>query len=474
MLPLSAERIAQVCAGRLLHGSADTRAHRAEIDSRRVGAGSVFFAIVGPNDDGHRYLDAAVAAGATVLVVSRWSGALAELVGDAAVILVQDTTSALQQLGAHVRAVVDPLVVAITGSVGKTTTKELTYGLLRGSCPTHVAPGNLNNQWGLPLALLGLQPEHRWMVAELGMSHAGEIALLARLARPRVGVITKIAPVHMENFTSVEEVARAKEELALALPDDGALIVNADDPRTAAIGDRQRHRLRVVTFGRGAADVRAVGVRARDRGWSLTLVTPDGREPVQLVLPGTHSLDNFLAAAAVAHVLAIPPEQVAQRARALRLPRMRGQIHDTPAGVTVLDDSYNASPAAMISALEALATLPDTGRLVFVGGDMRELGSWSEEAHREVGLHAAQLGYALVVTVGVLARDIAHGARAGGLPEAATLSFSTADEAAEAVPDLLRPGDRVLVKGSRAVRMERVTEALLRVPQAASDRAEER
>lgn len=473
MIELDAATMADCIAGELVGGHAHSAIARVVIDSRAVRPGDCFIAIVGPRDDGHRYAQQAIASGAAALVIER-RGLVDRLVNElqAAIVVVDETTRALQDLARHVRDTVDPLLIAITGSVGKTTTKTLTHALVRDTRKTHATPGNFNNQWGLPLSLLGLTPDDEWMVAELGMSAGGEIASLTALARPKIGVITNVAPVHMENFDSLAGVAAAKRELADGLGRDATLIVNYDDPHTAAIGRDQAVRLeRVITFGRGAgADVSATTPRPANSGWEFDLVMPS-QAPVrmQLPLPGEHSVANFLAAAAVAHALEVPAITVAGRAANLLLPAMRGQIRHTVENVTILDDSYNASPAAMISALDTLLALPGNGRLILAAGDMRELGSWSEDAHREVGLHAAQLEYDIVFTVGVLARDIGHGARAGGLAADSIRAFSTADEAAAALTTELRPGDRLVVKGSRAMCMERIVQALLRTPDSADD-----
>jgi len=317
MIPITGSELAVILAGELVDGDRDRHCSRAVIDSRQVGPDVCFFAIVGPRDDGHRYLPQAIAAGANALVIQR-SEALPHLENptNVAIILVEDTTVALQALAVHVRRAIAPLVIAITGSVGKTTTKALTYGLLRDSASTLATPGNFNNHWGLPLSLLGLEPGHEWMVAELGMSGPGEIALLAALAEPQIAVITNVAPVHMENFDSVGGVAAAKRELAEGLSGDDTLIVNADDARTAAIGDEFRDRVaRVLRFGTGpTADVRATNAEAVDGGWQFTLTFP-GSDPVptRLPLPGEHSLSNFLAAAAVAHAVGIDVRTVADR-----------------------------------------------------------------------------------------------------------------------------------------------------------------
>ncbi len=465
MIPMSAVELAEVLGRPIEAGNASNQVTRVVIDSRQVQQGDAFVAIVGPRDDGHRYLPQALASGASAVVVSR-RDVLDHLVNphEAGIVHVDDTTTALQRLAKHVRDVVEPTVVAITGSVGKTTTKALTHALLRATESTHATPGNFNNQWGLPLSLLGLRPGHRWMVAELGMSAAGEIAELTRLARPSIGVITNVAPVHMENFDDLAGVAAAKQELADELPPECTLIVNADDPLTAAMGSRRRQRgAPTLCYGVHVdAEISAHDIETATSGWSFELrCSSSDMATVQLPLPGAHSISNFLAAATVASVLGIDAATIAARASELMLPAMRGQVHHTDLGVVVIDDSYNASPAAMLTALETLAATAGHGRKILALGDMLELGSWAEDAHREVGLHAAHLDVDRLVTVGPLARDIGHGARAGGMSADAIAAFSASDEAAEAIESIVRPGDTVLVKGSRGIRMERIVHTLL-------------
>ncbi|HJO04025.1 MAG TPA: UDP-N-acetylmuramoyl-tripeptide--D-alanyl-D-alanine ligase [Acidobacteriota bacterium] len=466
MIPMTVGQLADVLGCDLETGSASGEIDRVVIDSRNVQSGDLFVAIVGPRDDGHRYLPQALASGAVAVVISR-RDVLDHLANphDAGFVRVEDTTMALQRLARHVRDVVAPTVIAITGSVGKTTTKALTHALLKTTESTHASPGNFNNQWGLPLSLLGLRSSHRWMVAELGMSAAGEIAELTRLARPSIAVITNVAPAHMENFDSLAGVAAAKQELADELPADGTLIVNADDAHTSAMGAARRQRGEPTIFYgiQHEAEISARRVEVVDAAWRFELrCGPADAALVELPLPGEHSISNFLAAAAVAHALDIDATTIAARARDLTLPAMRGQVHHTDRGVVVIDDSYNASPAAMLTALETLAETAGTGRKILAVGDMLELGSWAEDAHREVGLHAAQLTVDRILTVGPLARDIGHGARAGGMPEEAITAFSMSDEAAEAIGAIVRPGDTVLVKGSRGIRMERIVQTLLR------------
>ncbi len=464
MIPMSVAQLAEVLGRPIESGNAGGQLARVVIDSREVRPNDVFVAIIGPRDDGHRYLPQALASGAAAVIISR-RDVLDHLVNplDAGIVLVDDTTEALQCLAGHVRDVVAPTVVAITGSVGKTTTKALTHALLQATESTHATPGNFNNQWGLPLSLLGLRPGHRWMVAELGMSTVGEIAALTRLARPGIGVITNVAPVHMENFDDLAGVAAAKQELADELAADSTLIVNADDVHTAAMGSRRRQRgAPTICYGMGDAEVSVRAVVAAAGGWKFKLrCGPSNTAEVDLPLPGAHSISNFLAAAAVATVLGIEAATIAARASDLALPAMRGQVHRTDLGVVVIDDTYNASPAAVLTALGTLAETAGSGRKIVALGDMLELGSWAEDAHREVGLHAAHLEVDRLVTVGPLARDIGHGARAGGMAAESITAFSASDEAADAMGSIVRPGDTVLVKGSRGIRMERIVHTLL-------------
>ena len=411
MIRMTAFELSCACGGHLVHGDPEVEIEAVVIDSRNVTRGACFFAIVGARTDGHEYVEAAISAGASVLVVHEDTGRWARDT-EVPVIEVDDTTAALQSLAAEIRRRVDPRVIAITGSIGKTSTKHFTTALLQVSWDVHSTPGNLNNHWGLPLSLLGLEEHHEIMVAELGMSGPGEIRDLARIASPQIGLITNVAPVHMEFFTSVEDVAAAKAELAEELPPTGTLIVNAADPRTASMAVRFAHRVNgILTFGYDVeADVRAINAVESGDGWQFQLDIT-GLDPVDVSLPltGRHTLMNFLAAAAIAHALEIPSEAIAARALHLTFPAGRGESYDLDNGVRVIDDSYNASPVAMMQSLDWLASLPAVGRKILAAGDMLELGTWSEEAHREVGRYAAQRGIDLLITVGKYADLIAAG-----------------------------------------------------------------
>jgi UDP-N-acetylmuramoyl-tripeptide--D-alanyl-D-alanine ligase len=327
---------------------------------------------------------------------------------------------------------------------------------LRG--PTLKSEANLNNQYGLPLSLLRLRPEHRAAVLELGMSGPGELRRLTDIARPDVALITNVAPVHLEFFESVDDIARAKAEILEGLRPDGAAVLNGDDARVWRIGER--HAGRVVWFGRDRAwDVSAERWRGTAHGMRFDLRIAGRAVEVALPLPGLHNMLNFLAAAAAAHVLGVEPAAMAQAASALRPAPHRGEVLRLGLGVTLLDDCYNSNPVAVLAALAALQLTAHERRVAFLG-EMLELGPRAAELHRQVGERLA--GQAdVVVAVGTLADGFLEGARAAGLPADALHHFPHAPAAAAATGEIVRAGDAVLVKGSRGVRMESIVEALL-------------
>ena len=461
MIPLTARQIAEAIDARRVHGNNEATAGAVTIDSRHVAPGDCFFAIVGERHDGHQFVAAAIDAGASMVVVARVPEALGTTHAHATMLEVADTTLALQALGGWLRRELDPTVVAITGSLGKTTTKDHTAALLGLRYSVHATPGNLNNHWGLPLSLLGLEPHHEVMVAEMAMSKAGEIRALARIAAPDIGVVTNVAPAHMENFADLDAVAAAKGELVEELPRCGTLIVNADDPRAAAMpGALAPHISRVVRFGRDeTANVRAVDVAGAGPGWRFELRVDGGGWPIHLKLPGEAGLAGFLGAAATAWAIGVSPGAIAAHAPLLEPLANRGSVRRVN-DVTLLDESYNASPVAVMAALDTLASLPAEGRRIAVLGDMLEMGAWTDRVHREVGAHAIDSGVDLLLAVGTFAGLIAEGAAAAGIDGDAMLEFDTAERAATWLAPQLQDGDAVLVKGSRAVHLEHVVNAV--------------
>ena len=465
MIPLSAAQISEILSAQTISGNPDKVAESVTIDSRTTSDGDCFFAIIGERLDGHDFACQAMSAGAGIVVAERPIHTIGTDSADITVIQVKDTTASLQGLASWLRQQLNPTVVGITGSLGKTTTKELTAALLRIRYNVHASPGNLNNQWGLPLSLLGLEANHQVMVAEMAMSQANEISSLAVVANPSIGVITNVAPAHMENFPDLAAVAAAKGELAQQLPTSGTLIVNADDPHTDAMPEKMApHVVHVVRFGCDAsADVRATNLVSISDGWAFDLHIGSASRNIELRLPGAAGVPNFLAATATAHALDVSIDEIAAEASKLEPLPNRGAIHRI-GSITLVDESYNASPMAMNMALEDFATLPTAGRRIAVLGDMLEMGDWTDQVHRDAGGKAAEIKVDLLLAVGTCAALMAEGATGNGMIQERIHAFDTAEEAASWLAPRLQDGDTVLVKGSRAIHLERVAQAVTTAP----------
>lgn len=451
---------------------AGARYRGAAIDSRRVEGGELFFALPGERTDGHRFVAGALAAGAAAAVVRT-------PVGDAGgpLIRVDDVTEALHDLTRDHRRLLDIRVAAVTGSAGKTTTKDLLALLLGERWRVRKSPGNLNNLLGFPLTLLAIDAGCEWLVAEMGMSVPGELAAVSRLGRPDVAVFTNVRPAHLAGFeepdgvpADVEAIARAKAELLAGLADGGLIVANAGDPRVVGLVERylasSRGEERVVWYGLAPAagetpraEVAAHGLEplAGSPGTRFTLEYRGASAKVELPLHGKVNVENFLAAAACALTLGVPIEAVAAAARRAAIASGRGEVLSLPSGATLVDDSYNSNPEAARLALEA-ARLLDGRRRVAVLGDMLELGAAERRYHRQLGGDAAELGFGLVVGVGELAAETVAAAREAGVE---TAWFEDARAAGAGVPALIGDGDVVLVKGSRGAALERVVEALV-------------
>jgi len=444
------------CGGDL-HGNAGVVFDGVSIDTRTLAKSALFVAVRGPVHDAHDYLDRALEAGAAGLLVERGRSAPT---GAPPWIAADDSTHALGALAAgHRRSFHGPLV-AVTGSNGKTTTKEMCAAILERIGPCLRNRGNLNNQYGLPLTLLERTPEHVVAVVEIGMNHRGEIAPLAEIARPDVGVITNVGTAHLEHLGSQDEIAAEKGDLLAALPEDGVAVVNADDPR--ALGQAARTPARVVLFGLAAnADVRAEDVTSLgDQGHRFTLHTPQGACQVQVAGLGDTTIPNALAAAAAAQGAGATLEQVTEGLAAYRPIRGRMESRALSDGLRVIDDSYNANPQSMEAALRSLAQLKGGHRAVAVLGDMGELGAESRRAHRGAGMLATRLGIDFVIALGEHANDVAGGARDEGLAAERIHVEGSHEAAVRRVRSLVSADDWVLVKGSRSMQMERVVQAL--------------
>jgi UDP-N-acetylmuramoyl-tripeptide--D-alanyl-D-alanine ligase len=444
---------------RVLGPTSVTSFATAAVDSRHVVPGCCFVALRGERTDGHHFAAEAVRAGATVLIVEHPVELPAGV--DVAVLQVADPLVALQEMAAWWRARSSVRVVGVTGSTGKTIAKEIVADVLSGTFRVLRNEGNLNSETGLPMTLLRLEPSHQLSVLEMSMYTEGEIARLAEIARPEVGVVLAVHPTHLERAGSLDAIARAKAELPAALPADGLAVLNADDARVLAM--RNVTAATVRTFGLGPdADVRAVDVESNGvNGTTFTLDAPWGRRRLRSATPGRHLVPHALAAATVADHFGVPLDEVEDALAAGSRAEHRMAVVEATAGATVIDDTYNASPVSVAAALDFLGESPlAPGRARYaVLGDMLELGPDEERLHREVGALAAGVADALVA-VGERGRWIAEGAQAAGLRRITTVR--DADEAVRAVERDLAPGvgDLLLVKGSRGIELDRLVKAL--------------
>ncbi len=467
MIPLTAAWVAAAMNGTVLSGAASTTFAGVSIDTRTLKRGELFVAIKGDRFDGAQFAGQAIAAGAAGLVLPHRVGqtiartGAAESAADPVVIGVEDTIVALQSLARTVRRQSAARVVAITGSAGKTTTKEIASEFLATRYRVIRNRGNLNNHIGLPLSLIELVKEPQVAVVELGMNHAGEIASLVAIAEPDARVWTNVGEAHLGFFASIDAIADAKAEIFEGAKPTDLLVANADDERIVA--RIPRFRGRTVTFGIDrAAAVRATDVEDRGiHGTRARVSAPGGVVTIETPLVGRANLANVLAAAALALEFGVPLETIAEKARALRPASHRGEVVTLPSGITVLDDSYNANPTATQRALEVLASTPSGRRRIAVLGEMLELGDRAVDLHQDIGRAAARAKVDLLVAVGgAPAAALADAAVAAGLPRSSVRYYSTSEEAADAVATEVRPGDLALVKGSRGVRTDRVVERL--------------
>ncbi len=417
------------------------------VDSRTLSPGDLFFALRGPNHDGNRFVAAALERGAIAAVAESAEGA-------GPILTVPDVQNALLDIARWARAQWRGEVIAVTGSAGKTSTKDAIAELLSEAIPTGKTQGNFNNQVGLPLSILRLDPAARAAVLAICMYHAGEIRQLAALARPRIAVVTNVGSAHIENFDSIDSIALAKRELVEALPPGGIAVLNADDPRVAAFA--QVHPGQSVLYGLSpSAEVRAEDVVFGEETTAFRV----GQTHFETVLLGAHSLSNILAALAVAGLVGIAPERLAGRVRALQPGKMRGERirHN---GILILNDCYNSNPDAARAMLDVLARIPALRRIAVLG-EMLELGRLSGSLHRDVGFHAVNAGIAVLIGIRGASRSMVHAAMEAGMDPSAALFFDEPAAAGDYVRGIARPGDAILFKGSRGTRVELALERLV-------------
>jgi len=448
--------VAETCAARLKRGSADTFVHRTCTDSRQAQAGDLFFAIQGENFDGHDFLREVAAKGAAAVVIRRKK--IPAPPPECAVLEVDDPRAALGRFAAAYRREFDLPVVCVAGSNGKTTVKELIASALRRNRATLWSEASFNNDIGVPLTLLRLENSHQAAVLEAGTNHPGELAPLVRMIQPKYGVLTNIGREHLEFFGDVAGVAREEGALAELLPADGRLFVSGDNEWTEEI--IRRACAGPVRVGLGERnDWRAKRIRPDKNGVTFRVDAPkmDWNGEYRVNLLGRHQVINALLAIAVSEELGLGSPAVRDGLAGCRPAKMRLQFWEA-GGVRVLDDTYNANADSVLAALETLCDLPLQGRRVAVLGDMNELGAHSEAAHAEVGRRAAELGIGQLFAVGKMAPVTARAARDAGL--ARVIEFADVEAAVNAVRSFLKTGDVVLLKASRAVRLERIAETL--------------
>ena len=454
-MKLSASEVARLTGGELLSGVGDTEIGGVSIDSRTVSPGELFIAIRGPHHDGHRFVASALERGASGVVVSE---PLAPGdISDVFCVRVADTSKALQELAHGVRRSSGARIVAITGSMGKTTTKDAAATAIGATHSVLKSEGNFNNLFGLPLSLLKLQGEDV-AVLEMGMSEPGEIARLTEIAEPDVGVLTNVGAVHLEFFPSTAAIAQAKGELLVGLAEDAVAVVNADDP--LVLEQARRFAGTKLSFAiEASADLEAHEIRTTAAG--LRFLAQEGERVVEVASPlhGRHNIYNLLAGLAAARALDVPLDRAAAALHTLAPARHRGERLSLPAGVLVIDETYNSSPRALAYAIAALAE-EGGGRHVAVVGDMLELGPRAEAFHREIGRDVAARRLGLVVGVGRLGRVIVDAAREAGMADANLLAYADAAAAGRELAAHLRENDVVLFKASRGIGLEKAIESV--------------
>jgi UDP-N-acetylmuramoyl-tripeptide--D-alanyl-D-alanine ligase len=451
----SLQFIAQACAGEL-RGSLQRSVDRVCTDSRQAQPGDLFFALSGDRFDGHDFLPAVAGKGAAAAVVQR--NRVPRDFNGCAIIAAENTRQALGRLAAEYRKDFSLPIVAVGGSNGKTTTKELLASILAQKFSALWNEASFNNDIGVPLTLLRLEKKHQVAITEVGTNHPGELAALVKMASPKYGIITSIGREHLEFFGDLAGVAQEEGCLAELLPADGKLFINGDNPWSEAIAARTRGSVIRVGFS-DDNDWRVRGLRVHRKGVSFRVDTGQAgfAGEYQINLLGRHQVINALLAIAVGVEMGLDRTQIQSGLAACKPAKMRLQLVELN-GLWVLDDAYNANADSVIAALQTLQDLPCTGRRVAVLGDMAELGKHSEAAHEEIGTRAAEMGVAQLFAVGKMAASVARAARAAGLNR--VLEFADVDSAASAVKSFLKRGDLLLLKASRAARLERISELL--------------
>ncbi len=462
MIPAGAEEVARLTGSALLSpGKPGQRFARVSTDTRTLEPGALFVALRGRRYDAHDFLDQALERGAAALLVSEIPPGLMEraAASGAAVLKARSTLTALTRLASAQRDMCEAAVVGITGSTGKTLTKDFAASVLARAGKVTAAKGSHNNDIGVPLTLLEMEADTEYAVLEMGSRGRGHIRRLCAYARPQIGVITNIGWTHLQYFRDRDSLARAKAELLESLPPQGWAVINADDEYAAFL--RRASAAPVVTFGcRRSADVRAEGIKMDEMGKaSFTLrLEGGGKAKVAVPLPGLHNVENALAAAAIGKIMGVDMNDIARGIADAEVTGWRMEMIKKPEEITIINDAYNANPVSMRSALMALGNISRRKRAIAVLGDMGELGPISEQAHLEVGKLAVDCGTDILITVGRRSRKTAQAARENGLPRGSVFATNGVDKAAEILRAIIEPGDVVLIKGSRFLGLERLVD----------------
>ncbi len=466
MLTLTVETLLEVTGGEILAGAATTMVNGLAIDSRSVEPGAAFVAFAGEHADGHAFIADALAEGARAVLVTRDDEAVraafeAAARPEAVLILVQDATGAVEALGRYHRDRLMCPVIGVTGSTGKTTTKDFLRSVLATRLRVVATAENRNNELGVPLTIMEAGAETEVLVVEMAMRGPGQIEHLCTIARPTAGLVTNVGVSHVEILGTEEAIASAKGELVRAVPETGCVFLNGDDAWTDAL--ETYSAAPVTRYGLSAgSDIRAENVEVAEDGTpSFTMVTAEGCAEVHLPVPGRHNAYNALAAASVALYLGIPVEDIVVGLESATFSRWRMETFQSATGITIINDAYNANPTSMRAALSALGDVSTRGRRIAVLGDMAELGSLAELAHFQLGEEVANSSVDVLVSVGERGRRIAEGALAAGMDADAVRPCVTAAEASEVLDDLAEAGDTVLVKASRVMGLERVVEGMI-------------
>jgi len=455
--------ILEATGGTCVAGGSDTVFGSIDTDSRAIQPDALFVAIRGETHDGHRFVEEVLSAGIRGVVIAEaemerfpildWAGR------GIFCATVPDTMHALGQLATFTRRRWGLPVVAITGSNGKTSTREMTVSVISKRYRTLFPERNFNNEVGVPLTLFRLRPDHEWAVLELGMNHFGEIARLTRMCEPDIGVITNIGPAHLEGVGSLDGVMTAKGELLDEMAADKPAVLNGDDPRIRVLAERAVQK--ILMYGCDeTADVRAEDVASTPDGMTFNLNLAGTRVPVRLRTPGRFMVSNALAAAAVGYLAGLTAYEIREGLETFRPVQGRLNVRETARGIHIIDDTYNANPGSMAAAIETLQGVSKDGRSVLVAGDMKELGSGAADLHRDIGVLCAKSKITRLYAAGEFAQQVGAGAAEGGMPVDAIIIGSRTSIATDLI-DWLEPGDWVVVKGSRAMGMEKVVTKLL-------------